>query len=205
MQMLRRRAIGCLLASSVLWVIGCAGSASGRVEHAKAEQAPPPAPAQAAPAQPPAVGQQASPPAPPPDPGPPAPSADSGPPPPAAEPLPDAVLPSELDAGDIPRPTLLAVLAGGVGRFLQNVRLEPQLDRGRFVGWRVVELFERTPELKQRSVLRPGDTVSHVNGQSIERPEQFKNVWDSLATESQLVLSVTRGGKHSQVRYRIVD
>lgn len=115
------------------------------------------------------------------------------------------MLPAQLDAGDIPRPMLLAVLSGGVGRFLQNVQLEPQLDRGRFVGWRVVALFERTPELKQRSVLRAGDTVSRVNGQSIERPEQFKNVWDSLATESQLVLSVTRGGKQSQVRYRIVD
>lgn len=199
--MLRQRAIVSSIGCGVLLAIGCAGSAGGRVEHPKAEQTPE---SQPAPAPAPAVAQQA-PPAPPPDPGPPAPSADPGPPPPAAEPLPDAVLPAEFDAGDIPRPILLAVLSGGVGRFLQNVQLEPQLDRGRFVGWRVVALFERTPELKQRSVLRPGDTVSHVNGQSIERPEQFKNVWDSLATESQLVLSVTRGGKQSQVRYRIVD
>jgi hypothetical protein len=198
--MLRRCAIGCWLGCGVLLAIGCAGSAGGRVEHAKAEQAPPPTRPPAA-----VVAEQAPPPAPAPDPGPPAPSADPAPPPPAAEPLPDKVLPAELDAGDIPRPMLLAVLAGGVGRFLQNVQLEPQLDRGRFVGWRVVALFERTPELKERSMLRPGDTVSRVNGQSIERPEQFKNVWDTLATESQLVLSVTRAGKQSQVRYRIVD
>jgi hypothetical protein len=201
--MLRRCAIACLLGCGALLAIGCAGSASGRVEHAKAEQAPPPQPAQPPSAAP--VVAEDAPPAPPPDPGPPAPSTDPGPPPPAAEPLPDAVLPTELDAGDIPRPMLLSVLSGGVGRFLQNVQLEPHLDRGRFVGWRVVALFERTPELKQRSVLRPGDTVSRVNGQSIERPEQFKNVWDSLATQSELVLSVTRGGKQSQVRYRIVD
>lgn len=197
--MLRQRAIVGSMGFGLLLAIGCAGSASGRVEHAKAEQAPPPEPA---PAQPPApvVAEQA-----PPDPGAPAPDAEPEPPPPPAEPLPDKALPAELDAGDIPRPMLLAVLKGGVGRFLQNVQLEPQLDRGRFVGWRVVALFERTPELKERSALLPGDTVSRVNGQSIERPEQFKNVWDSLATESQLVLSVTRGGKQSEIRYRIVD
>jgi S1-C subfamily serine protease len=113
-------------------------------------------------------------------------------------------LPERVDGGEISRARLLAVLSGGVGRFLQKVRAEPHLVAGRFVGWRLLSLFEGDPAL-QSGPLQPGDTVMRVNGQSIERPEQFKNAWDSLATESELVLQVQRAGKQSQVRYRIVD
>ena len=114
------------------------------------------------------------------------------------------MLPDRVDAGEISRAALTVVLSGGVGRFLQRLRAEPHLEAGRFVGWRLVRLFDGgSPE--NDSVLRPGDTVIRVNGQSIERPEQFKNVWDSIATSSDLVLQVQRGGKQSDVRYRIVD
>ena len=112
-----------------------------------------------------------------------------------------------MQAGDIPRVQLLAVLSAGVGRFLQHVRAEAQLDNGRFVGWRLVKLFDADMESPPApdAVLRPGDVVQRVNGQSIERPEQFKNVWDSLATASELVLHIDRGGSQSDLRYRIVE
>ena len=122
---------------------------------------------------------------------------------PAPPPEPVA-LPDTVDGPDIPRPALLLVLEQGVGRFLQKVRIEPHLERGRFRGWRILELFDGEPEMS-RGVLQPGDTLVRVNGQSIERPEQFKNVWDSLATESQLVLQVVRAGKASEIRHRIVQ
>jgi C-terminal processing protease CtpA/Prc len=99
---------------------------------------------------------------------------------------------------------LLLVLEQGPGRFLQKVNIEPHLARGRFVGWRILALFPDEPATT-RGVLQPGDTLVRVNGQSVERPEQFKNVWDSLATESQLVLQVMRAGKVSEVRHRIVQ
>lgn len=115
-----------------------------------------------------------------------------------------AELPERVDGGEITRGTLTAVLSSGVGRFLQRVRAEPQLDRGRFLGWRLLSFAEGDATLRS-SVLHPGDTVMRVNGQSIERPEQFKNVWDSLTSSSDLVLQVQRAGKQSEVRYRIVD
>jgi hypothetical protein len=118
---------------------------------------------------------------------------------PAPAPQSPPVLEGTVEAGEIPRPALLAVLSAGVGRFLQKVRAEPKLAGGRFVGWTLVDLWN------PGTVLLPGDTVLRVNGQSIERPEQFKNVWDSLATESELVLLVERSGHTGQVRYRIVD
>ena len=105
---------------------------------------------------------------------------------------------------DIRNGRVMAVLEQGVPRFLQKVLAEPHLSRGRFMGWRLVSLFSNDPGMTA-GVLRVGDTVLSVNGQSIERPEQFKNVWDSLATSSELVFKVRRGDQPSTVRYAIVD
>lgn len=115
-----------------------------------------------------------------------------------------AVLPDQLEAGQISRGSLNVVLAGGVGRFLARLRAEPRLDAGRFVGWRLTSFADGDATLRA-GVLQPGDTVLRVNGQSIERPEQFKDLWDSMATSSDLVLQIERAGKQSEVRYRIVD
>jgi type II secretory pathway component PulC len=112
------------------------------------------------------------------------------------------VLPPNYDAGEIPRDKLLAVLGAGPGRFLQRVRVKKASDdQGRFAGWRIVELF---PGEAGANAIVPGDIVVRVNGQSVERPEQFKNVWDSLALSSELVVTVRRGAMQSDVRYRIV-
>ena len=124
---------------------------------------------------------------------------------PSSEKLPmSSELPTEVDAGVIPRPALQAVLASGIGRFLQQVRAEPTLARGRFVGWRVLTLFPGRPDVSVR-VLRPGDTVTRVNGKAIERPEQFMKLWDSLASANELVLDIEREGRRSRVRFAITD
>jgi hypothetical protein len=192
------------LLPALLWLaVACAGGAA---------EAPPPRPAKPAakPAAEPPVAA-AEPPSPAPPVGVPAPSpepASAPSDPSAAGALPDKAgwdgkLPPVIDGQDIPRPVLLAVLSGGVGRFLQHVQVEPALDRGRFVGWRLVRVFDAAQA--GPAGLRPGDTVLRVNGQSIERPEQFKNVWDSLATESLLILQVERGGQRSEIRHRILQ
>jgi type II secretory pathway component PulC len=54
-------------------------------------------------------------------------------------------------------------------------------------------------------VLRPGDTVSRVNGRSVERPEEFKLVWDSLKGARELVLDIVREGHPSRLHYAIAD
>jgi type II secretory pathway component PulC len=114
----------------------------------------------------------------------------------------DEPLPLEMNAGVISRAVLQGELASGIGRFLQQVRAEPNVTRGRFVGWRVITLFPNRSDI-QVQVLRPGDTVKRVNGQSIERPEQFKALWDAMATASELVLDIQRDGRSSRLRYTI--
>ena len=111
-------------------------------------------------------------------------------------------LPLELNAGVISRAVLQAELASGIGRFLQQVRAEPSLARGRFMGWRVLTLFPNRADIHVQ-VLRPGDTVMRVNGQSIERPEEFKSLWDAMAKADELVLDIQRNGRKSRLRYTI--
>jgi hypothetical protein len=114
-----------------------------------------------------------------------------------------ASLPPSLEAGEIRREALLKVLSAGPGRFLQRVKVARVLDdKGRFAGWQIVKLFPGESDVSSPFV--PGDTLLRVNGQSVERPEQFKSLWDSLALSSELVLTVRRGGQQSDVRYRIV-
>lgn len=110
----------------------------------------------------------------------------------------------EVNAGVISRATLRAELARGIGRFLRDVRTEPAFSHGHFVGWRVLELFPKRPEIRVQ-VLRPGDTVTRVNNQSVERPEDFKQVWDGLAKANELVLEIVRNGQASKLRYAIAD
>lgn len=120
-----------------------------------------------------------------------------------AAPAAPAELPANYDAGEIRREKLLTVLNAGPGRFLQRVRVKKADDpQGRFAGWRIVELFPGETDVA--TVLVPGDIVVRVNGQSVERPEQFKSVWDSLALSSELIVTVRRGATQSDVRYRIV-
>jgi type II secretory pathway component PulC len=114
----------------------------------------------------------------------------------------EAGLPAQLDGGAIPRDALKAELANGIGRFFQQVRPEPVVSRGRFVGWRIMTLFPKRPDV-HITALQAGDIVLRVNGESVERPEDFKAVWDTLGDAKQLVLDIERGGESTSVRYAI--
>ena len=201
-QRLRRRA-WVLAMTATLGISACGGATAEGSAHAVTPVSEPPSTEPA----PEPVAKPATPdvttPAAPPDTGPPAPPGTPDvPPPPDDSALPMA---TAVQGAEIPRGALLAVLSGGVGRFLQKVRAEPHLVNGRFIGWRLIQLFQPDPSRPPSPTLQLGDTVLRVNGQSIERPEQFKNVWDSLATASELILDIQRNGQTSTIHYRIVD
>lgn len=107
-----------------------------------------------------------------------------------------------VQAGTIPRAALQAELARGAGRFLQQVKTKAVVSHNHFVGWRVVSLFQGRSDVHVR-VLQPGDTILRVNGESVERPEAFKAVWDSLVDAKELVLEIERDGVHSALHYTI--
>lgn len=106
--------------------------------------------------------------------------------------------------GEITREELLPILEGGLGRFLGGVGTEPEIEAGRFVGWRIVRLYPDDPRF-QGIALQPGDVVTRVNALPIERPEQAFQVWDGLRVASELVVDYRRDGDARQMRYAIVD
>lgn len=106
--------------------------------------------------------------------------------------------------GVIARAELVPVLDGGLGRFLQNVQTEPTFHQGAFVGFRIVSLFPGEPAFASLD-LRPGDTVTRINGKPIERPEQAVAVWEELRTASDLIVDYRRNGEAHALRFAIVD
>jgi hypothetical protein len=126
---------------------------------------------------------------------------------PTEEPKPESSLDQSyprVSTGVIAREALVPVLDGGLGRFLQNVETEPAFHKGAFVGFRILSLFPGEPEFASLD-LRPGDTVTRVNGKPIERPEQAIEVWDELRTASKLVVDYSRDGEPHTLRFTIVD
>ena len=127
--------------------------------------------------------------------------------PPAEEQKPESSLDQSyprVSTGAISREELLPVLDGGLGRFLQNVETEPAFHKGTFVGFRIVSLFPGEPAFASLD-LRPGDTVTRINGKPIERPEQAAAVWEDLRTASNLVVDYRRGDEKHALRFTIVD
>ncbi len=109
-----------------------------------------------------------------------------------------------LTRGVISRADLLPVLDQGLGRFLQNVETEPAFYKGAFVGFRIVSLFPGEPAFASLD-LRPGDTVTRINGKPIERPEQAMAVWEELRTATALVVQYRRDGEPLSLQFAIVD
>lgn len=107
-------------------------------------------------------------------------------------------------AGQLPRAQVVAVVDAGLGRFLEGVEAEPVVQGGRFIGFRLITLYpadERFADLD----LRPQDIITRVNGQSIEKPDQAFQVFDSLRVASQLAIEYLRGSERRELRFDIVD
>lgn len=111
---------------------------------------------------------------------------------------------SELDLpkGSLSRADVIAVVDAGLGRFLQRVRVEPSLEEGRFVGFRVLELVP--PGFWAQTDLEPGDVVTHVNETPIENPERAHAVFESLREAQVLKVRVLREGQERFLTFRIV-
>lgn len=116
----------------------------------------------------------------------------------------EAPPPPPSTQGEIPRAHLAAVLEAGLGRFLQGVETEPELEDGRFVGFRIVSLYPDDERMRAVDLV-PGDVVTSVNGLPIERPEQAQHVWGSLRVVSELLIDYRRDGAERQLRFAIVD
>jgi len=123
------------------------------------------------------------------------------------EPAPKSDLMQEfprVTSGVIQRHELIRVLDEGLGRYLSNVQIEPEFQKGTFVGFRILTLFPG--DLTYASLdLRPGDTLTSINGKPISRPEHASAIWKELRTATNLVVHYRRGSTDHTMRFVIVD
>ncbi|MDH3199734.1 MAG: hypothetical protein OEM15_02465 [Myxococcales bacterium] len=109
-----------------------------------------------------------------------------------------------VTSGVIRRHELIRVLDQGLGRYLGNVEIKPEFNKGTFVGFRILKLFPG--DLTYASLdLRPGDIVTSINGKPISRPEHASAIWKELRTASDLVVDYRRGSTDHTMRFVIVD
>jgi type II secretory pathway component PulC len=108
-------------------------------------------------------------------------------------------------AHTLPRSAVVALVAQGLGYFLQRVELDdhPVFVGGKFHGFRIASL--RDPQFWSGVDLKPGDVVTGVNGFPIERPEQAQTAFESLEVASELRVDYERDGKGRALVYGIVD
>ena len=108
-------------------------------------------------------------------------------------------------APTLARSVVRAVVAQGLGAFLQRLEVDehPVLLGGKFRGFRITLL--RGTDFWTGVDLMPGDVVTGVNGFPIERPEQAQTAFDSLVVASQLRIAYDRGGQERELVYSIVD
>jgi type II secretory pathway component PulC len=111
---------------------------------------------------------------------------------------------AEAPPAGIARRELLVFLDGKPGAFLQHVQPEARFQGGRFYGWRLAAFFPGDARFAGVDV-RAGDIVLRVNGSSLERPEQFFRIWDSLRVAKELVVEIDRGGAGKRLRWAIRD
>jgi type II secretion system protein C len=105
----------------------------------------------------------------------------------------------------VSRSLLHAVVAQGLGAFLQHVDIDdqPVFVGGKFHGFRIAAL--RDPKFWSGVDLKPGDVVTSVNGFPIERPEQAQTAFESLEVASELRVDLERAGQPRELTYSIVD
>jgi hypothetical protein len=117
----------------------------------------------------------------------------------AAAPEATDTLPPEGYVGVIDRAGLVLIIDAGLGRFFQKVHVSPQLDSGKFVGFKIASIDPAWSEVP----LQAGDVVQSVNGLPIERPEQAMAAFEQLRGADELVLALSREGVDAVLRFRI--
>ncbi len=104
--------------------------------------------------------------------------------------------------GVLRRSAVIQTVDAGLGRWLGNVDVVRQPDKGRFKGWLLRTILSGEPCFILAD-LRSGDVVVRVNGKSIERPELASDVFEALRGAPGLVIDSIRAGKARAVKILI--
>jgi len=116
----------------------------------------------------------------------------------------EVACPARIAPGVVGRSALTRTLDAGLGSWLRGVDVEPQIEDGRFQGWRVRAIHPGDPCWADVD-LRPGDVVSRINRRPIERPEEAQAVWSALRGAGEIVVELVRGREARTLRFAVMD
>lgn len=115
-------------------------------------------------------------------------------------------LPTEAPAtvieGRLGRGEVEAVMARGPQPFIASLRVEAHLNKGRFIGFRILQFLPNTSLANSQSV-QPGDVILSVNQESVERPEEFMRAWEVVKNADVLEVKLLRGERQLVYRWKI--
>ncbi len=135
----------------------------------------------------------------------PTPIANASPAPPVAVEAKPAVCNAFIRPGVLRRRSVNETVDAGVGRWLAGgAEVKQKLAKAKFQGWEIVRLYPGDPCYRQID-LQPGDVVTQVNGKPIERPEQAFAVFNSLRTDSALIVDYLRAGAPKRIGLDIAN
>lgn len=108
------------------------------------------------------------------------------------------------DRGTLERAEVDEVLLAGPQAFIGKIRVTPAMLADKFVGFRLEELFP--DDVRFRKVdLHAGDILLRINGQPIERPDDFLKIWEQLKVAQELRIEYLRGAMVRLLSWKIVD
>lgn len=95
-----------------------------------------------------------------------------------------------------------AAMARGPQRVVASVEVQPALEKGRFLGFRIVRL-QPDGDFRSCTSLLPGDVVLTVNREPLERPEQFMRAWEVVKASRSVEVELQRGTSRMLYRWTI--
>ena len=104
----------------------------------------------------------------------------------------------ETVEGNLSRAALDKLIAAGPHALISSVDVKPAKEKGKFIGFLLTGARPNSP-LASSQTVQIGDVLVSVNGQSVERPDQFMAVWEALGSKDALSVTVVRQGK--RIRY----
>jgi type II secretory pathway component PulC len=110
--------------------------------------------------------------------------------------------PARLVEDSVGRAEAEAVFAQGPHAVVAALAVEPAFERKRFVGFRILRVASRSP-FAGRDGVRPGDVVMRVNGEPLERPDQFMRAWEVARAAAVIEVRLRRAGEDLRMRWRL--
>lgn len=111
--------------------------------------------------------------------------------------------PEDNTPAELTREVLVDASTRGLGHFLSQVDVTPVVEGGRFLGFRLNSAIHLRRWRRAGADLLPGDVITRVNDQAIDRPERAVGCLAALREASELRIDLLRRSQPMTVRVAV--